>query len=138
MRRAALLVMLAGAPASAEPLGVTAEAGGEVDTNVERVETGPGLGTHAITAPVMRFGVRADHHGRAQGGTYVFGISDLTRIVDDDAASVENITLLAGDVRWLHPLGDRAIAAGFGLTAADALPLSDPVGARTFSNLGAD
>jgi len=46
--------------------------------------------------------------------------------------------VLAGDARWLHPLGDRPVLAGVGVTAADALPIDDAVGDRTFRNLGAD
>src|SRR5580765_5202034 len=100
MRRAAWLALLVAAPARAAPWGLTAEAGGELDTNVERVETGPGaMENTPISAPVMRLGVRADHRGHLAGGTYAFGISDLTRIVDDADATGENVTLLAGDVR---------------------------------------
>ncbi len=138
MRRAVLLAVLAASPASASPWGLTAEVGAEVDTNVDRIETGPGLEGEAITAPVLRFGVRADGKDRLAGGAYALGLSDLTRIVDDSRASDENVTLLAGDLRWLHPVGERPVSVGFGITAADALPISDPVGAYTFVNLGAD
>src|ERR1051325_10079018 len=142
MRRVALAgLLLVAAPAHAAPWGLTAEAGGELDSNVERIDTGPGADpdNHPIRAAVMRFGVRANHHGSWQGGAYSFGVSDLTRIVGDPDASVENVTLIAGDLRYLHKLDDEnPVAIGLGLTGADALPLSDPVGARTFSNVGGD
>ena len=50
MRRAALLWTLTTVgTAHATPWAVTGEAGAEVDTNVERVETGPGLTTPPVT-----------------------------------------------------------------------------------------
>jgi hypothetical protein len=136
--RVAVTVAVTAAPAHAGPWTVTGEAGGEVDSNVQRVETGPGLMTKPIGAGVLRFGVRADRKDRAFGGAYVLGISDLTRVVGNPDVLVENVTVLAGDLRWLHQLGDRPVLVGAGVTAADALPLSDDVGARTFRNLGAD
>jgi hypothetical protein len=140
MRRVVLLVVVATRAAAAEPQtwGVTAEAGAEVDSNVERVETGPGLPDMPVAAPVARFGVRVDGRDRALGGRFVLALSDLTRIVADNSVPVENVTLLAGDVRWLHPIGERPVSLGVGVTGADALPLSDPIGDRTFSLYGAD
>ena len=70
--------------------------------------------------------------------TYVFGVSDLTRIAGNRDVSSEDVALLGGDVRWLHPIGDRPVAAGVGVTALDAFPIDDQYGARTFRNLGAD
>jgi hypothetical protein len=143
MRRAWLVLVAAARTARAAPAdswSVTAEAGAEVDTNIQRVETGPGLPDTPISAPVARLGVRVDGRDHALGGGYVLALSDLTRIVaeGDSQAQVENVTLLAGDLRWLHPIGDRPVSFGAGVTAADALPLSDPVGDRTFSLVGAD
>jgi hypothetical protein len=117
---------------------VTAEAGGEVDTNVERVETGPGLDTSPITSPVVQFGARVDGRSRVLGGDYVVSVSDLTRVFTEDDASIENVTLFAVNARWLHPLDNGPVSLGVAATAADALPLSDPVGDRTFSNVGGD
>jgi hypothetical protein len=117
---------------------VTAEAGAEIDSNVERVETGPGLPDAPVSAPVARFGLRVDGRDHAFGGGYLLALSDLTRIVADNSVPVENVTLLAGDLRWLRPLGTRPVSLGVGLTAADALPLSDAIGDRTFSLVGAD
>ncbi len=141
MRRVLVLAaILAAAPriSDAAPWVVTGEAGAEVDSNVQRVETGPGLDTEEITALVMRFGARVEGKGKVAGGALAFNLSDLTRIVSNDEASVENVTLLAANLRWLHPLGNRPVLAGFVVNAIDALPLSDDIGARTFRNLGAD
>ncbi|MEO6777124.1 MAG: hypothetical protein ABI467_29620 [Kofleriaceae bacterium] len=138
MRRAACLGLLVASHAHASPWTVTGEAGAEVDTNVERVETGPGLDTAPVTSPVMRFGVRADHRAELFGGNYALHLADLTRIAGDREVSVEDVTLLAADLRWVHPLGDRPVAAGFAVSAIDAFPLDDAYGARTFRNLGAD
>jgi len=132
------LVLLGHGFAHAAPWTVTGEAGAEVDTNVQRVETGPGLDTAPVTSPVMRLGVRADKKDDLFGGGYALHLSDLTRIAGDRDVSVEDVTLLAADLRWLHPLGDRPVAAGFALSAIDAFPLDDEYGARTFRNLGAD
>jgi hypothetical protein len=124
--------------AAAEPWAVAAEAGAELDSNVQRVETGPGLDTDEIKAWVMRFGARVERKGKAAGGLFAFNVSDLTRVVANDDAAVENVSVLAGNVRWLRQLGERPALAGFGLMAIDAFPLSDDIGARTFRNLGAD
>src|SRR3954469_13840052 len=107
MRRAPLALLLVAVPASGEPWSVSAEAGGAVDSNVQRVETGPGLMTTPIAAGVLRFGVHADHKDRAFGGAYVLGISDLTRYVGDSTVSVESVTVLGGELRWLHTVGER-------------------------------
>jgi len=117
---------------------VTGEAGAEEDTNVERVETGPGLPDAPVAAPMLRFGARIDGRDRLAGGGYTLSLSDLTRIDADREVPIEDVTLVAGDLRWLHPLGERPVSLGAGVTAADALPLSDAVGDRTFSNVGAD
>jgi hypothetical protein len=138
MRRVALGVLLTAAHAHASPWTVTGEGGAEVDTNVQRVETGPGLDTAAVAAPVLRLGLRADHKDRVLGGGYALRLSDLTRIVGDGDVEVENVTQLAADARWLHPIGDRPVSAGAGASAIDAFGLSDPIGARTFRALGAD
>jgi hypothetical protein len=133
-----LVVVVAAAPADAAPWTVTAEGGAEVDSNVQRVETGPGLMTDPIAAGVTRLGLRLDRRGKLAGGSIVLGLSDLTRVVFDQSVAVENVSAFAGDVRWLHALGDRPVLAGVGATAADAFGLTDQIGARTFRNLGAD
>jgi len=138
MRRVALGLLLVTARAHASPWTVTGEGGAELDTNVQRVETGPGLDTQPVAAAVVRLGARAEHKDQLLGGSYALGLSDLTRLVANGDVAVENVTQLAGDARWLHPLGDRPVSAGVGVTAIDALGLSDPVGARTFRALGAD
>lgn len=150
MRRVAWAGLLVGTAVSASGLregaaspagggwNITAEVGAERDSNVQRVETGPGLDTDEVAAWVMRFGARVERRGKAARGAYLFQVSDLTRFVANDDVSVENVTVLGGNLRWLHPLGDRPVAAGFAVTALDALPLSDDIGARTFRNLGAD
>ncbi len=139
MRRVAMVAtLLVAARAHASPWSVTAEAGAEVDNNVQRVETGPGLDTTPVTSPIARFGARLDHKDELGGGIFSFDISDLTRIAGNRSVSVEDVTLLGGDARWLHPIADRPVAVGAGLTAVDAFPLDDEYGARTFRNLGAD
>lgn len=138
MRRVALGMLLVAARAHASPWTVTGEGGAEVDTNVQRVETGPGLTTAPVSAPVLRLGAKLQHGGSVLGGSYGLALSDLTRLVANNDVDVENVTQLAGDAHWLHPIGDRPVSAGIGINAIDALGVSDPVGARTFRALGAD
>ena len=141
MRRAAWAVVVVGALGSmsrarAEPWTVTMEGGGEADSNVQRVESG---GTMApVAAPVGRAGARIDHKDQLLGGSYTLGLSGLARMVANSDITDEIVMLLAGDGRWLHPIGDRPVAVGLGLTAADAFPIASDIGARTFRNLGAD
>ena len=153
MRRAlALCLVSVPANAFASPWSITAEAGAEYDTNVERVENGT---TDAnmqpidpITAGVSRFGGRVDHKDKLLGGTYVIDTSALVRIVavsSQPTASVAdpaqaNVATLTADARWLHPIGDRPVSVGVAGTAADAIGLcgSDCIGDRTFDNVGID
>ncbi len=140
MRRGVVLAVLAlASPATATPWVVTAEGGAEVDSNVQRVETGPMLDTAPVSAGVMRLGGKLAHRDKLLGGTYGLALSSLARFVAGDAeTSPENVVFLTGDLRWMHPVGERPVSAGVALIAADAVPLTDGVGARTFSNLGAD
>lgn len=142
MRRATLLLLLAASSvarvAHAAPWVVTAEGGAEGDTNVQRVETGPGLDTSRIAGTVLRFGGRLDRKATLAGGAYALGLSTLARLVQISEASAENVALFAGDLRWLHPLSARPVSLGVAINAADAVPITDEIGARTFRNLGAD
>jgi hypothetical protein len=145
MRRAALSALVVPGilgmvtTASADPWEVTMETGAEADTNVERTETIAGSSMNErIAAPVGRIGARIDHRDRVLGGTYVFGLSGSARLVANAKTKPENVMLYAGDARWLHPLGDRPLAAGIHITAADAFAITGGTGDRTFRNLGAD
>ena len=80
MRRAACGLVIAGTlagSAHAAPWTVTVEGGGEADTNVERVETGPGLETRRVAAGVVRLGAKVDRRAKAFGGAYVFGTKSI-------------------------------------------------------------
>lgn len=140
VRRAALLVVagLGGGIAHAGPTTVTAEGGGEGDSNVQRVETGPALETDRRAAPVVRLGARVDHRGRLAGGGYAVAASALARVVAHRDTPAESVALFAADLRYLRPVGTRPVAVGLGVAAADALPVADDRGARTFRTLAAD
>jgi hypothetical protein len=143
MRRAALPVAAVGVLGAmriawAEPWTLTMESGAEADTNVERVETGSGLMTTRIAAPVGRAGARIENKDRVLGGAYALDLSGLARMVASSAARAEIVMLYTGDARWLRAIESRPIAAGIAITAADALAITGGVGARTFRNLGAD
>jgi hypothetical protein len=62
----------------------------------------------------------------------------LARAVADPVASTENVALFTGEARYLRPLEGRSVSLGAGVVVADAMPITDEVGARTFRNLGAD
>lgn len=143
MRRVAAGLGLCGslaAPASAGPTTITAEGGGEVDSNVERVDSAADSPTSTIAAPVIRLGAKLDHRGRAAGGAYVLLVSEIVRRIVDPgeiAHNTESTALSIADLRWLRSLGARPVSAGFALSGADAAPLGE-AGARTFRSLGAD
>lgn len=134
---ACALVLMHGL-AHAAPWNVSFEAGAEEDTNVQRVETGPGLATHRVAAGVARVGGKVDRRDRLLGGTYAVLVSALARAVASSEASSENVVLMTGELRYLHPLPDRPVALGVGLAGVNAVPITNDVGARTFTNLGAD
>jgi hypothetical protein len=139
LRRAvAGLVLLVARAASAGPWSVTAESSAELDTNVQRLETGPGVSDLPIESGVALFGGHVVRRDKLAGGTYTIGVGALVRVVSSSDASTENVALLSADLRWQRPIGERPVAVGFDLSVADALPITDPVGARTFRNLGAD
>jgi len=142
MRRAGVagLVLVAGVVHAEPKLAVTAEGGAEADSNVQRSETGPGLTTERVAAPVARLGAKLTGTGRAVHGGYALAAGALSRTVlsGRDVLLPENVVLLSGDVRWMHPIGERAVSAGFGITGVDALPITDAVGSRTFRTLGAE
>ena len=128
-RAAALLACVASA-AHADTWTVTAEGGAEIDSNVQRVETGPGLDTSRVATEVIRLGARLDRRGRAAGGAYALNISDLTRLVPNDEVAVENVTVLAGTLNM--GMGDA-----FDASATKALPAGSflvmPKGTRHFA-----
>ena len=143
MCRAALPVVAVGILGSAriagaEPWTVTMESGAEADSNVERVETGSGLMTKRIAAPVGRAGARIENKDRVLGGAYMLDLSGLARMVASSDARPENVMLYTADARWLRAIESRPLAAGIAITAADALAITGGVGARTFRNLGVD
>jgi hypothetical protein len=127
--------------AGADPkMSVTAEGGAEIDSNVQRLETGPGLTTERVAAPVARLGAKLARADRALGGAYALAVGALSRTVlsGDPDLSPENAVLLSGDLRWMRPLGERGVSAGLGVVAVDALPITDELGARTFRTLGGE
>jgi hypothetical protein len=143
MRRAVLVCCLGltatGRPVAAQPASstVTVEGGIEVDSNVERVQSGlPEL--ERIGGPVARLGARVDRRGRIANGGYILGLSMLSRLVTNDEVKPESVALVAGDVRWLRAVGTRPVSLGVGLAYADALPVSTDVGARTFRTAAAE
>lgn len=154
MRRAALCVLWVWLIASSRPAradrstSVQAEAGAEVDSNVQRVETGPGVDAAELSSPVARAGAKLDHRGRIAGGGFLIHTTSYARVVSNPDAQSESVALLAGDLKWLHPVGTRPVSIGFSVSGADAIALDgaadqlDPCDRRrldrTFATFGGD
>jgi hypothetical protein len=132
------LVALVPRAAAESTTTVSAEGGAEVDSNVERLETGPGLPNVTTDAMIVRLGARVDHRGRALGGGYSLMFSDLTRLLPNMEVSQENVTVLTGSLRYLRAVHERPVLLGAGVSAVDSLGLATDIGARTFRNLGSD
>ncbi len=141
MRRVAHAVVVAGLLGlrivGAEPLTLSMETGAELDTNVERVESGEGMPAR-IAAAIGRAGARIDQRGHVLDGAYALDVSGLARMVASSQAKDENVMLYSSEARWLHAIGSRPIATGVSVTAADSFAIMGGIGARTFRNLGAD
>ena len=134
----AAVVLVGAGMAHAGPWNATFEAGAEQDTNVQRVETGPGLETERVASGVARVGGKLDRRGRLVGGSYAVVGSALARMVSSHVASSENVMLFAAEGRYLHPIEERPVSIGLALAGVNAVPLTNEIGARTFVNLGAD
>ena len=106
----AAVVLLGGGTVHAAPWNVTMEAGAEEDTNVQRVETGPGLDTERVASGVIRVGGKLDRRARLAGGSYYILGSALARMVSASVASSENVMLFAAEGRYLHPIEQRPSA----------------------------
>jgi len=132
------LIGLAGGTADGSPWRAQVEAGGEVDSNVQRVETGPNLDTSAVAAPLVRAGGRLERSVRRGSGGYALTLSFTTRTSLDRAVTTEDTAVLGGDARWLHGIGDRPAAAGVRVVYADAIPLAGVNGTRTFRSLAGE
>jgi hypothetical protein len=127
---------------------VQAEGGAEVDSNVQRVETGPGMQTNPISSSVGRLGAKLDHRGKLADGAYAMHLGSFARVVSNPDAQSESVALLAGDLRWMRPLGKRPVSVGFARVGADAIALDSSVDNipdcdrrrldRTFTTAGAD
>ncbi len=140
MRRAiaGVLAMTSLGVAHASPWKVMGEAAIEVDSNVQRVVDNAMAPPTA--APVTRLGAELRRQAPVARGRYVFGASALSRVVtsSDPALQLENVVLLRGDAGWYHPVGERPVELGLAISAHDAVPISDEVGALTFRTLTAD
>jgi hypothetical protein len=130
----AALGVIAGT-ASAGPWRGQIEAGGEIDTNVQRVETGPALDTATAKAPLVRAGGRVERAGRRGANVFALTASGSLRRSLDRGITTEDTALLGVDARWLRALGERPASAGLRAVYADALPLSGVEGTRTFRSL---
>lgn len=131
------LVLAAARVTRGEPsTTVTLEGGAEADSNVERVESGPGV--ERTAAPVARLGAKLGHRRALAGGALGIQLSALARVVTAAGAEDESAALAIGELRWLRAIGDRPIRAGIAVSGADASPIGAAIGTRTFRSVGAD
>lgn len=133
-----MAVLAGSASASAGPWRVQVETGGEIDSNVQRVETGPDLDNHPYTAPLARAGGRIERSGRRGAGGYALALSASTRASLDRAVQTEDVATLGADARWLHAIGSQPVAAGARVVYVDALPLAGVAGTRTFRSFAGE
>src|SRR3954465_10228455 len=135
MRRAALAAIgilgVAGI-ASADPWTVRMEPGAEAAPTVARTEATP------VAAAAGRLGARIKYRDELLGGVYLVDVSGLARMVARDSKQDESVMLNVGELRWLHPIGASAAAAGVQLDVADSFGVLSSVGARTYRSLGGD
>jgi len=135
MRRAALpAIGILGVTriAAADPWTVRMESGAEADSNVTRTEATP------VAAAVGRLGGRITYRDALLGGTYSVIVSGLARMVARETTRDESVMLNVGELRWLHPIGASAAAAGVQLTLADSFGVLTATGARTYRSAGGD
>jgi hypothetical protein len=135
---AALAVIGTAGGAGAGPWRVQVEGGGEIDSNVQRVETGPDLDTDPYTAPLVRAGGRVERSSRRGAGGYALLLSFAARTSLDRAVETEDVATLGLDARWLRAIGERPVAAGARAVYVDALPLAGVAGTRTFRSIGGE
>lgn len=134
---AAVVQLAVVTPVAAGPWHVQLEAGGEVDTNIQRVETGPMLDTSPIAAAVGRAGGRVDTSGRRGSGGYALALAFAARAAADRTVTSEDAALLGADARWLHGSG-RGGTVGARVAYTDAIPLAGVTGTRTFRSFAGE
>ncbi len=129
------LAVAAAAPARAEPWRATLEVGGEVDTNVQRVESDAG---EPETAPVARSQaelIRRDRHGGWR--SIVRGLLAVRDVVAGPVTT-ENLLTAAADVAVERAGVADAVALLGRATYYDVIPLDGVAGTRAFTSSGAD
>lgn len=134
----ALLGVMVSRPAAAGPWRGQVEGGAEVDSNVQRVETGPGLDNQPASATLVRAGARVERSARRGAGGYAVSLSGSLRASLDRNITTEDAATLGADARWLRGVGDRPVAVGVRVNYVDALPLAGVGGTRTFRSIAGE
>src|SRR5690349_25139719 len=104
-RNAVLAVVATAATASAGPWRVQVETGGEIDSNVQRVETGPDLDNHPYTAPLNRAVGLIQRSGRRGAVGYALEQYASNHAHTVRAALTEVVATPRADARPPHELG---------------------------------
>jgi hypothetical protein len=107
-------------------LGV--DGGGEVDTNIHRVESVPGDEASVVAAPLLRTGARGGigwRRGRHAAGLQLHGLSKLFMTPDGQSENVAALALDGGASRAVGKDGARLGVRGSYYNAAALNPIGD-------------
>lgn len=138
MGRLVLALVLAAAPAAAEPWRSSIEVGGEVDTNVRRIAVTPG-GRQAETAPLVRALAELNRSmGVGEKTRLAVRLTGGARAVVAGAVVGEDLLIGSVDVaaERAGPGDDVSLLAR--ATHYDVFPIGGETGARAFASSGAD
>jgi hypothetical protein len=132
-RTLAIAMLSVPAIATAGPWKSQFEIGGEVDTNVQRVETGSELETDPRTAPLLRAGFTVERsrppgHGTGWGALLVTGLRSSL----DTSITSENAITLGADVHVTRSTRGKPLAIGGRASYLDVVPVGTVEGTRTY------
>lgn len=138
MRLAPLLLLgalasRAHAEAPADAWTGQAEAGGEVDSNVRRVEVGPGSDTGVQAAALARLGARLTGAGHTGWGAWTIAGGGQLRAIAAPGVAGESLAALALQARWEVGIPHRPARVFARVDGYDVVALGDGVGARAFA-----
>ncbi|MBP6634089.1 MAG: hypothetical protein KBG28_09605 [Kofleriaceae bacterium] len=133
---ASLLVIGAAAPTGAEPTRAQLEVGTEYDSNVYRLESGPGAEVAGPAAPMGRLGGRLSKVW-SRAHTIAASASASMRSSLDRAVDREDAGIVTAEVRALRRLPERGLVVGAVASYYDVLALTVADNPRAFRTLGA-
>jgi hypothetical protein len=114
------------------------EVGAEGDSNVRRVETGPGETEAPIPAGLARLGGHLAGHGTTSYGAWAIDGLGLVREAYTPTDTGESVAVVAGDARWDVALPHRTARAFVRADLYDVISLDDMESTRAFESGGAE